>query len=130
MDLSLHPYGLFIVIAFQTGFRVFSLVHDQLVHLNEVSLPECRIARYAHGGHYIISNEKSMLLVFDSIYYNTLYKLKGHAAIIRDISISEDDQHIVSTCNSGICFLWDLENEKSHDKRRETFIHKGENPYN
>ena len=59
-----------------------------------------------------------------------MHKLKGHSALIRDISISTDDRHIVSTCNSGICYLWDLANDKAHDKRRQTFIHKGENPYN
>jgi len=39
LDVSLHPYGLFIAIAFENGFKVFTLVQDQLSHLNELNLP-------------------------------------------------------------------------------------------
>ena len=49
-------------------------------------------------------DEKSNILIFDSIYYETLYILDGHTALIKDACISEDDFYVVSTCMSGFVY--------------------------
>lgn len=131
--MSLHPYGIFIAVAFETGFKVFTLVHEQLSHLNDINLPRCGIVRYAHGGQFIISNENSNIFIFDSIYYDTLYTLKGHGHRVHDIALSEDDVTLVSTCQAGVVYVWTLADIKDINKTKGTMKdrshHRGENPY-
>ena len=46
-------------------------------------------------------DEKTNLYVFDTVYYECIRTLDGHTSLIKDVHISEDDLHMVSTCMSG-----------------------------
>lgn len=92
-----------------------------------MNLTNCKIIKYAHGGSFLLTNEKSNILIFDSIYYETLYILDGHTALIKDACISEDDFFVVSTCMSGYVYCWNLLEElnppaglKSHEHQENT----------
>jgi WD40 repeat protein len=104
----MHPFGIFLTVGFASGFKVFAILTDGLFALKEVSLNNCRIVKYSNGGHFLITNEKSNIVMYDSIYYETLEVLDGHTAMIKDISISENDTYIVSTCMNGYVFCWNL----------------------
>ena len=63
---------MFIAVAFSNGFKVFAILNDSLYPLKEVNLTNCKLVKYAHGGHYLLTNEKNMIFIYDSIYYDTL----------------------------------------------------------
>jgi hypothetical protein len=97
----MHPFGIFVTVGFANGFKVFAILTDALFVLKEVGLSNCRIVKYSQGGHYLITNEKSNIVIYDSIYYETVAVLDGHTALIKDIAICENDTYIVSTCMNG-----------------------------
>ena len=47
-------------------------------------------------------------IVYDSVYYETIHVFDGHTAPIKDIAISHNDLHIVSTCMNGYVFSFNL----------------------
>ena len=56
----------------------------------------------------MVTNEKSSLIIYDAVYYETIYHLDAHTALIKDIYIAADDNYIVSTCMNGYIFCWNL----------------------
>jgi len=104
LSVAMHPCGLFLAVAFTTGFKVFALLSESLHTLKEINLTNCKIVRYAHGGQFLVANEKNVLILYDSIYYETLQVLEGHPSLIRDICISKNDAELVSTCMNGYVF--------------------------
>ena len=104
----MHPFGIFIAIGFSNGFKVFAILTEGLFSLKEVALSNCRIVKYSNGGHFLITNEKSNIVIYDSIYYETINVLDGHTALIKEIAISDNDLFLVSTCMNGYVFCWNL----------------------
>lgn len=39
-------------------------------------------------GNFLVTNEKSSIIIYDSIYYETIYHLDAHTALIKDIFIA------------------------------------------
>lgn len=39
----------------------------------------------------MLTNEKSNIVIYDSIYYETVQVLDGHTAMIKDIAFSDND---------------------------------------
>jgi hypothetical protein len=38
---------------------------------------------FSHGGQYLITNEKSKIIVYDTIYFETVYTFQEHSYGIR-----------------------------------------------
>jgi WD40 repeat protein len=56
-------------------------------------------------------------LFFDGIYYDTFFLFGEHTSLIRDIFITEDDRHVLSTDDNGFVYVIDAENlESNHGK--------------
>jgi len=53
-------------------------------------------------------DERSNIIVFDTIYYDALFVLDGHTSFIKDLVITEDDKTLISTCEGGFVYVWDL----------------------
>jgi len=60
---------MFIAVAFSNGFKVFAILNDGLHPLKDVNLTNCKIVKYAHGGHFLLTNENKRIYIYDSIYY-------------------------------------------------------------
>ena len=60
---------MFIAVGFNNGFKIFAILNDQLYPLKEVNLTNCKILKYSHGGHYLVTNEKNAIIIYDTIYY-------------------------------------------------------------
>ena len=114
LSVAMHPFGIFLTVGFANGFKVFAILTESLFSLKEVGLNNCRIVKYSNGGHFLLTNEKSNILIYDSIYYETISVLDGHTALIKDIAISENDSYIVSTCMNGYVFCWNIGESQSN----------------
>jgi hypothetical protein len=68
----------------------------------------CRQVKYTNGGHYLIVNERSNIIVFDTTYYDVLFVLDAHTSLIKDFVITEDDKTLISTCEGGFVYVWNL----------------------
>lgn len=55
-----------------------------------------------------MANEGKTVWIYDSIFYQAIQGLDGHMNGIRDISISENDLFVVTTCISGAVIMWKL----------------------
>ena len=40
--------------------------------LKDIQIPNCRLIKYSHGGHFLAVNEKEHIFIYDSVYYETL----------------------------------------------------------
>lgn len=130
LSASLHPFGMFVAVCFATGFKVFAILNDSFYPLKEVTLTNCKIIQYSHGGHYLVTNEKNNILIYETIYYDTILQvLEGHPALIKDIAISEDDILIISTCINGYVFCWNLL-KNNNGQGKEIVRHQEESLYN
>lgn len=74
-------------------------------------------------------DERSNVIIFDSIYYDSLYYFDGHTSLIRDIVITEDDRKIITTCDAGYVYLWNMDEpetnyEKDGWEHRNTLYNK------
>lgn len=107
----MHPFGLFVAVGFSSGFKIFALLNEGFFPLKEVSLNSCKILKYSHGGQFLITNEKSNVVVLDAVYYETIHVFDGHTAPIKDIAISLNDQYVVSTCMNGYVFSFNLQDQ-------------------
>jgi len=58
ISIALHPSGLFVAVSFSTGFKVFAIVNDHLEVLKDIQIPNCKLLKYSHGGHFLAVNEK------------------------------------------------------------------------
>jgi len=56
LSVSIHPYGLFVAVAYSSGFKVFTLLKDNFFLLKEKNLIHCNHVMYSEGGQYIISS--------------------------------------------------------------------------
>lgn len=51
-----HPCGLFVAVSFSSGFKVFAIVNDRLEVLKDIQIPNCKLIKYSHGGHFLAVN--------------------------------------------------------------------------
>ena len=58
LSVSMHPCGLFLAVSFSSGFKVFAIVNDKIEVLKDIQIPNCKIIKYSHGGHFLAVNEK------------------------------------------------------------------------
>jgi cilia- and flagella-associated protein 57 len=65
----MHPSGLFVAVSFSSGFKVFAIVNDKLEVLKDIQIPNCKLIKYSHGGHFLAVNEKEHIFIYDSVYY-------------------------------------------------------------
>ncbi|CAK83220.1 unnamed protein product (macronuclear) [Paramecium tetraurelia] len=105
---SMHPFGLFVAVGFTNGFKVFAILNEGFFPLKDVTLNNCKIVKYSHGGHMLITNEKTNVYIYDAIYYELIHQFEFHNSPIKDIAISLNDQYIVSTCTSGYVYCYNL----------------------
>ena len=101
LSVSFHPFGLFLAVGFQSGFRIYAILNQQLSLLKEINLQSSRIVKYAHGGHFLVASDKRQIIIFDSVNYEEIQMLEGPQGDIIDLQIAHDDIHLVSTCTHG-----------------------------
>lgn len=68
----MHPFGIFVAVGFANGFKVFAILTEGFFNLKDMGLSNCKIVKYSNGGHYLLTNEKSNIVIYDSIYYETV----------------------------------------------------------
>jgi WD40 repeat protein len=56
LSVSMHPCGLFLAVSFSSGFKVFAIVNDKIEVLKDIQIPNCKIIKYSHGGHFLAVN--------------------------------------------------------------------------
>lgn len=79
LAVSIHPSSLFLAIAFQTGFEIYSILSDELLLLHKISLSDSSMVKYSNGGHFLVVNDKSLIYLYETIYYKTIIAtLEGH----------------------------------------------------
>ena len=69
ISIAMHPSGLFVAVSFSSGFKIFAIVNDKLEVLKDIQIPNCKLIKYSHGGHFLTVNEKEHIFIYDSIYY-------------------------------------------------------------
>ena len=64
-------------------------------------------------------------MIYDSIYYENIQVLDAHTAQIKHIFISYDDSTLVTSCQNGFVYVWNLFSDQFYAQK---YDHKSD-PY-
>ena len=102
----MHPSGMFLAICFQTKFIISTLLYEELHFIKEeLEFTNCSIIRYSNAGDYFAINDKLTILLYDTIYYDTIASFDGHEGLITEIQFAKNDLYLVTSCLSGYNFI-------------------------
>jgi len=66
---------------------------------------------FSHGGQFLLTNEKSKIIVYDTIYFETVYVFQEHTIPISKFLLI-DDRYVISNCANGKLFFWEISIEE------------------
>jgi len=107
-DISVHPTGNCILIAYESRVCLMTVLLDCLKPFREISITKCRVIQYAHGGHLFACSNGSSVSLRDSLSLNELAVYSAHVAPVNSILWADDDLSIFSGGSDGSVHGWDL----------------------
>ncbi len=108
VGLSMHPSGLYIVVAFIDRLKVFSILLTGLTESKDIPVRQCNAVCYSTGGQFIACSSGSSILVFDANTGTQITALRGHTSRIRDIKWIMNDSRMITVGAEGSVLTWDV----------------------
>lgn len=106
--VALHPTGFQLLVGGNERLRLYSVMHDELRLLQELSVKHCVDVKYAHGGQYFACAAGINVIVYTSYTCDLLYTLSCHIAAVRRIVWSMDDSILYSAGHDGCITQWNI----------------------
>ena len=105
--------------------KIFYILDDGLKEIFKENLKQVTALSYSDGGNFLAvanlvtssSSNQSAIFIFDSYTQHQLKTLNGHSTQIKELTFCESDIILMSVCQHGVLYTWDLlkENEKIID---------------
>ena len=73
---------------------------------------------FSHGGQFLLTNEKSKIIVYDTIYFETVYVFTEHTIQISKFLLIED-RYVISNCANGNLFFWEINIEEKPSGKKQ-----------
>ena len=105
--LSVHPSGLYVVIAFADKIRVASILLDDICVTKEFNIRACTEVKFAHGGHYFAAANGANVQIFNTMSGAVVSTLRGHTAKVRTIVWLNLDAKLMTIGQEGTVYFWD-----------------------
>jgi cilia- and flagella-associated protein 57 len=132
IDVSMHPTGLYLVLAFVDKLVFYSVLLGKLNETKEIPIRQCNIVKYADGGHMVAAASGSSILIYDGNTGSQIAVLRGHQSRIRSLKFLNNDSTLVSVGAEGSVFTWDIpsasKNEENQVVSNQPFISGGAHP--
>ncbi|KAI9143516.1 quinon protein alcohol dehydrogenase-like superfamily, partial [Paraphysoderma sedebokerense] len=109
--LSLHPSGLYLLVAFSDSLTLLTLLLDDMRPYWEHEVIECRECRFSNGGQYFAYVQETVITIKSTWTFQTIASLRGHSTNVTSIQWSMDDSKLLSVSIEGMLYCWDLQTE-------------------
>lgn len=107
LALSVHPSGLYVVVAFADKIRLASILLDDIFVTKEFTVRNCNEIRFSKGGNYIAAVNGANVHVFNTYSGAMVSTLRGHTAKVRAISWMNMDTKLMTVGQEGTVYYWD-----------------------
>jgi cilia- and flagella-associated protein 57 len=105
--LSVHPAGLYVVIAFADKIRIASILLDDICITKEFNIRGCTEVRFSKGGHYIAAANGANVQIFNAMSGAVVSTLRGHTAKVRTIVWMNLDTKLMTIGQEGTVYFWE-----------------------
>ncbi|CAM9298321.1 unnamed protein product, partial [Laminaria digitata] len=107
LAVSLHPSGLYLLVAFGEKVRLYSILMEDIHALKEFGVKHCRVACFSGGGQYFSFSNNAQVLVYETFTCNLVTSLKGHQGKIRSIVWKDRDRMVLTASSEGQVYIWE-----------------------
>jgi cilia- and flagella-associated protein 57 len=105
--LSVHPSGLYVVIAFTDKIRIASVLLDDIAVTKELNIRGCNEVRFSRGGQYIAAVNGANVQIFNTYSGAIVSTLRGHTAKVRAIVWMHLDSKLMTVGQEGTVYFWE-----------------------
>mmetsp|Transcript_5890 Transcript_5890/g.6121 ORF Transcript_5890/g.6121 Transcript_5890/m.6121 type:complete len:1300 (+) Transcript_5890:152-4051(+) len=105
--LSVHPSGLYVVIAFTDKIRIASILLDDIAVTKELNIRGCTEVKFSRGGQYIAAVNGANVQIFNTYSGAIVSTLRGHTAKVRSIIWMHLDSKLMTVGQEGTVYFWE-----------------------
>jgi cilia- and flagella-associated protein 57 len=105
--LSVHPSGLYVVIAFTDKIRIASILLDDIAVTKELNIRGCNEVKFSRGGQYIAAVNGANVQLFNTYSGSVVSTLRGHTAKVRSIAWMHHDSKLMTVGQEGTVYVWE-----------------------
>ena len=106
LSLTLHPDGMHLAIAFESGIALSHIGLDGLLPWRNIPLPAARVITYSHGGNLLLAAQGDRVAVFESYTLNMVALCEAHLAPVTSVAWAADDTAFTSGGADGMFYTW------------------------
>ena len=121
LDISLHPFGLQILICFQNSVLLCSIIIERLQPICEFKgESSCQICCFSNGGQYFAIAHDAFVRIYHSYSCEILCHLKGHSSTICSLHWKDDDHSMCTIGEDGVICMWQIPSGKRISRKGRT----------
>ena len=106
LALSLHPSGLYVVIAFTEKVKLASILLDDISVNKEFNIRGCTDIKFSRGGNYFAAANGANVCVFNTFSFALVSTLRGHTARVRSLNWLHLDSRLMTVGQEGNVYVW------------------------
>jgi len=107
-SVALHPSGLYLVVGFTEQIKIFSLLLNDVSMCHDISVRNCNLVKFSHGGHLIAAGNGTNIQVFDIYNGQCVSTMRGHTNKIKSVVWMNNDSRIMSVGAEGTVINWNV----------------------
>lgn len=119
LSLDIHPSGNQCTIGFNEGLKVFFLSEGEFKEAFESYDKQCICVKYSKRGDMLATSSCNNLIIYDPFSLEKIMFLQAHAAPIKFLLWRGVDSVLLTSCNNGNIYCWDV---RSWEKKFEYFL--------
>jgi hypothetical protein len=108
LSLSVHPSGIYVVVAFTDKVKLLSLLLEEVYLCREISARQISYVKFSKGGQYFAVAIGTNLQIYQTYTGLQIATLRGHNNRIKSVLWMNYDSRIVTFGAEGIVNGWDL----------------------
>eukprot|EP01038_Epipyxis_sp_PR26KG_P006512 gene6512-8950_t len=108
LSLSVHPTGMYIVVAFSDKIRMLTVLLEDLFQTREIAARSCSYVKFSRGGQYFASSNGANVQIYNTFTGAAVCTLRGHNNKVRSVVWMNYDSRMMTVGSEGNIYFWDL----------------------
>lgn len=108
IGLSVHPTGIYVIVAFHDKVRLFSLLLEEIYLCREILARQISYVKFSRGGQYFAVAIGTNLQIYQTYTGIQVSTLRGHNNRIKSVLWMNFDSRIITFGAEGVIHVWDL----------------------
>ena len=103
-----HPLCIQLAIGFSTSLRLYIARESKLILAYNRGTNTTAIVKYNEAGNLLAASDDFYILIFDTIRYEVIRELAGHAAHLLSIKWSLRSDYLFTLCKASSLIVWSV----------------------